>query len=54
MTSYRDSTSYRRSQRLRTDGTPAWPITDADVPSVRTGAQTYPRPLVRRLAGGGK
>lgn len=49
MTSYRDSAAYRRSQRYRADGTPVWPLTDADVPSVTSRAIVLP-PL-RALRG---
>jgi len=56
--SYRDSDAFRRSQRLRADGTPVLPLTDADVPSVTSLVRVLPplralRLVSRARAGGG-
>lgn len=42
MGSYKDSAAYRRSSRLRPDGSPVWPLTDADNPRVANPQPSAP------------
>ncbi|UIJ43756.1 hypothetical protein LZK98_11705 [Sphingomonas cannabina] len=49
MADYRNSIAFQRSQRLRADGSPSWPITVADWPSLpEAHARVAQRQRMRR------
>jgi hypothetical protein len=54
MASYRDSIAYQRSNRLRHDGRPLWPVTVEDYPSLpeahrRVAEREKAKKLARRV-----
>lgn len=48
MKSYRDSAAYKRSNKLRPDGRPKWPLTTEDIPSLPEAHEAVGRRAAER------